>query len=121
MKRIPLVSLSVGLFLSNPWCALGQTAPEISLPVPVDVQIPMPPTPVKADGKWWLVYELHVTNFHTNNVELVRVEVLRDRAKGPMATYTGEELSRRLAAATSIRRKLPSDPPNPRVIGRAMR
>src|SRR5687768_17806453 len=96
MKRIPLVSLSVGLFLSNPWCALGQTAPQISLPVPVDVEIPMPPTPVKADGKWWLVYELHLTNFHTNNVELVRVEVMRDGAKMPMATYTDEELSRRL-------------------------
>src|SRR5688572_1655850 len=28
-----------------------ETAPQISLPVPVDVEIPMPPTPVKADGK----------------------------------------------------------------------
>jgi pimeloyl-ACP methyl ester carboxylesterase len=93
---------------------------QISLPLPVDLEVPMPPTPVKADGKWWLVYELHVTNFHTNNVELVRVEVLRDGAKRPMATYTDEELSRRLAPATSIRIKLP-DQPDPRVIGRAMR
>jgi hypothetical protein len=61
----------------------------------------MPPTPVKADGKWWLVYELHVTNFHTNNVELVRVEVWRDGAKRPIATYIDEELSHRLALATS--------------------
>jgi Peptidase family M23 len=121
MKQISLLSLSMVLFLSNPWCVSGQTAPQISLPLPVDVQIPMPPTPVKADGKWWLVYELHVTNFHTNNIELVRVEVMRDGAKRPMATYTDEELSRRLAAATSIRRKLPSDPPDHRVIGRAMR
>jgi murein DD-endopeptidase MepM/ murein hydrolase activator NlpD len=125
MKRIPLVSLSVVLFLSNPWCAPGQQAEahpvQISLPVPVDVQMPMPPTPVKADGKWYLVYELHVTNFHTNNVELVRVEVLRDGGKRPIATYTDEELIRRLAAATSVRRKLPSDPPDPRMIGRAMR
>jgi murein DD-endopeptidase len=99
----------------------GSQSLHISLPVPVDVEIPIPPTPVKADGKWWLVYELHVTNFHTNNVELVRIEVLKDGAKKPIATYTDEELSRRLAAATSIRRKLPSDPSDPRVIGRAMR
>jgi murein DD-endopeptidase MepM/ murein hydrolase activator NlpD len=94
---------------------------QISLPVPVDFEIPMPPTPVKADGKWWLLYELHITNFHTNNVELVRVEVLRDRGKRPIATYTGEELNSRLAPATSIRRTLPSDSPNPRMIGGAMR
>jgi murein DD-endopeptidase MepM/ murein hydrolase activator NlpD len=78
---------------------LAPTSPprvQISLPVPVDVEIPMPPTPVKADGKWWLVYELQVTNFDTNKIELVRVEVLKDGAKGPMATYTDEELSRRL-------------------------
>ncbi len=81
----------------------------------------MPPTPVKADGKLSLVYELHVTNLHTNNLELIRVEVMRDGAKRPIATYTDEELSSRLAAATSIRIKLPSDQPDPRVMGRAMR
>jgi pimeloyl-ACP methyl ester carboxylesterase/murein DD-endopeptidase MepM/ murein hydrolase activator NlpD len=91
---------------------------QMSLPLPIDVEIPAPPTPVKADGKWWLVYELHVTNFHTNNVELVRVEVL-DEAKRPVATYTDEELSRRIAPATSIRLPLPDRPE--RVIGPAMR
>ena len=69
---------------------------QASLRVPVDLQVPMPPTPVKADGKWYLLYELNVTNLGPNNLELMRVEVLRDRAKRPMATYTDEELSRRL-------------------------
>jgi murein DD-endopeptidase MepM/ murein hydrolase activator NlpD len=89
------------------------------LPLPVDLEIPMPPIPVKADGKWWLVYELHVTNFHTNNVELVRVEVLREGAKKPIATYSDEELSLRFAPATPVHSKLPEQPE--RVIGPAMR
>jgi UDP:flavonoid glycosyltransferase YjiC (YdhE family) len=70
---------------------LAPTGPQllqISLPLPVDVEIPMPPTPVKADGKLCLVYELRMTNFDTNNLELTRVEVLRDGAKRPVATYT---------------------------------
>lgn len=69
---------------------------QTSLLVRVDLQVPMPPTPVKADGKWHLLYELNVTNPGPNNLELVRVEVLGDRAKRPMAIYTDEELSRRL-------------------------
>jgi hypothetical protein len=110
---------------------LAPTSPprvQMSLPVPVDVEIPMPPTPVKADGKWWLVYELHVTNFHTNNVELVRVEVLRDEAKKPIVTYTDEELSRRLnpgilltVVAEEFRIESPSDEQKHQVIRRGNR
>ena len=101
---------------------------QTSLRVPVDLQVPMPPTPVKADGKWYLVYELNVTNLGPNNLELVRVEVLRDRAKRPMATYTDEELKRRLkpgmlwtVGAEEFRIESSSDEQEPQVIGRGNR
>jgi len=101
---------------------------QTSLPVPVDLEVPMPPTPVKADGKWYLLYELNVTNLGPNNLELVRVEVLRDRAKRPMATYTDEELSRRLkpgglltVVTEEFRIESSSDEQEPQVIGRGNR
>ena len=44
----------------------------------VDLDVPMPPTPVRAGGKIQLVYELHVTNFRPENLELTAIEVYKD-------------------------------------------
>src|SRR4029453_2327456 len=41
--------------------AVAQVRSPIDLPIEMDV--PIAPTPVKADGKTHLVYELHLTNF----------------------------------------------------------
>ena len=100
------------------------------MPIPkqVALEIPLAPTPVKADGKWYLLYELKVTNFGPSNLELLRVEVLRDSAKRPMATYTDEELSRRLKpgrvftiVAEELRTESTSDDQEPQVISRGNR
>ena len=97
MKQISLLSLSLALLFSIPWCVQGQKFPQIPLPPAVDLEIPLAPTPVKANGKVCLVYELHVTNFQTNDLELLRVEVLGDGTnKPPLASYSDEELARRL-------------------------
>jgi hypothetical protein len=64
--------------------------------VPVDLQVPLAPTPVKADGKIHLLYELHVTNFRSRNLEVTRVEVLADDENTPLASYQDVELSNRL-------------------------
>jgi pimeloyl-ACP methyl ester carboxylesterase len=111
-------------FLAPP----GSHPLQTNLPVAVDLQVPMPPTPVKADGKWYLLYELNVTNLGRNNLELVRVEVLTDRAERPIATYTDEELSRRLkpgivltVVAEELRIEYSSDDQAPQVIGRGNR
>lgn len=43
---------------------------------PLDVTVPIDPTAFKANGKWHLVYELHVANFGKWDCQLTRVEVL---------------------------------------------
>ena len=43
---------------------------------PLDIVVPIAPTAFKADGKWHLVYELHVTNLGRWDCLLTRLDVL---------------------------------------------
>src|SRR5262245_50357263 len=68
------------------------------LPAPADLGVPFSPIPVKADGKIQLLYELHVTNFRPQNLELTGVEIFKDEAKTkPLAGYKDAELIGMLA------------------------
>jgi pimeloyl-ACP methyl ester carboxylesterase len=59
-----------------------------SFPSRVDLDVPVAPTPVKADSKIYLVYELHLTNFGTNSLESGRVEIFGDGTNAPpLASY----------------------------------
>jgi len=107
----------------------GLRRPKLSLPPFVDLQIPLAPTPVKANGKQCLVYEVHITNFFTNKLELTRVEVFGDRTNEPLARYHGEELGRQIAQVGFIDRAVagiagltvPADQPDERIIGPGLR
>ncbi len=55
--------------------------------------IPVAPTAFKADGKWQLVYELHVSNLWKWDCELTRIEVLdANGGQKPLASFSGAEL-----------------------------
>ncbi len=117
MKRISKLLLTSGLlFLSNAINPNYVSAQKISA-VPVDVEIPVAPTPVRANGKMHLLYELHLTNFRARSLELTRLEVLKDEANAlPLASYKDAELVSRLA-----RPGAPSDLADKRIIGGGMR
>ena len=117
MKRISMGLLAIGLaFLMNVISPSYISAQKPSA-VPVDLEIPVAPTPVKANGKIHLLYELHVTNFRAKNLELTSVEVLKDDVnKLPLASYEGTELISRLA-----RPGAPADLSDKRIIGGGMR
>lgn len=117
VKRISILLLVFGLIcISNaikPNYIYGQKMSA----VPVDLEIPFAPTPVGAEGKTHLLYELHLTNFRAKNLELTRVEVLKDEANAlPLADYKDAELVNRLK-----RPGAPADLPDKRVIGGGMR
>ncbi len=63
--------------------------------VPLDVVIPIAPTAFKADGKWHLVYELHVANLGKWDCALTRLDVVAgDSAsdRKTLASFAGADL-----------------------------
>ncbi len=125
IDREPEVLHEMRKFLSD----TGSGRPKMSLPPLVDVEIRQAPTPVKANGKQCLVYELHLTNFSTNKLELTRVEALGDRSNRPLATYRGDELVSQIAhvgfldraVADLVGLTVPTDQPDERTIGPGLR
>ena len=96
MKQVfkGVLGLVVGLLLMVPGLAFTQTLSA----VPIDLEVPVAPVPVKAAGKMHLLYELHLTNFRTKSLELSRVEVIRDGVgKSSLTSLEGAELASRLA------------------------
>jgi hypothetical protein len=67
--------------------------------VALDTRVPIRPTPVVADGKTQLVYELRVTNLDRAQLTLTGIDIFADSGTTPIATRTGDELkgSARLA------------------------
>lgn len=60
---------------------------------PLDIVVPIAPKAFKADGKWHLVYELHVTNLGRWDCLLTRLDVLNgDSAAKTMASFSGADL-----------------------------
>jgi hypothetical protein len=73
--------------------AQRQVPPDAAL----DVRIPAPPVPVRIGGATHLVYELHLTNFAPDDVELTSIDI-EGSADGsaPLARYEGTSLASHL-------------------------
>ena len=109
----PLIGLVCAFLLAcNPVNA-ADAPPKPALPAAVDLQVPIAPTPVKADGATHLVYELHITNFDRKPFELKRVDILGDNpANLVLASYEGAELGKLIRNTGAA-----STPPNSALIG----
>lgn len=68
------------------------------LSVFTDVVVPIAPTAFKADGKWNIVYELHLNNMDRWDHKLTRVEVVSaDSSERTLVKYEGPELEAAMA------------------------
>ena len=56
--------------------AASLSAQGASLPQPLELRVPKPPTVARAEGGSFLVYELHLTNLGPDTLVLKRVEVV---------------------------------------------
>jgi hypothetical protein len=58
--------------------------------MPVEMKVPVPPTPFQGDGRTHLAYELHITNFADSELLIRRLEILvGDTA---LASFEGTQL-----------------------------
>ena len=85
--------------------SVGQDLGRIGLPLLVS--IPTAPVPVRADGTFRLVYELHMTNTGSKPLVLNRVEVW---GSAKLAVMEGSELSKAIKPTAA-------DPKEPRTMG----
>jgi hypothetical protein len=59
----------------------------------VDVVVPIAPTAFKADGKWHIVYELHLNSMDRWDYKLTKVEAISgDGAARSLVSYSGADL-----------------------------
>jgi murein DD-endopeptidase len=107
-RAIALVAAASVLFLGLAG-NLRAEAPALS-GFPVDLDIPVAPTPVRSGGSLHLFYELHITDFIGKPVELTRLDVFKgDTGSTPLASYQQADLDKRVvqpgadSSATSAR------------------
>jgi murein DD-endopeptidase MepM/ murein hydrolase activator NlpD len=90
-----------GKVIYGPGRRIAQQQTEASRPIlsaPLDVTIPKPPMPFKADGQTHLVYEIQLTNIGADDCLLDRVTVLAgDRSGAELADYGGDALAAAVA------------------------
>jgi hypothetical protein len=99
--------------LSGARCASARTFADL----PVDLQVPVSPTPFHANGKTELLYELHITSFAVKNLELTRLLILDNKGTAlPKCDYAGDELKGLIDIPG-----VPVGYPDNRVIGGGMR
>lgn len=80
-----------------PATAAQPTAPAQHTPKPIaplfDMVVPTSPVAFKADGKWHLVYELHISNMDRWDYAFTRIDVLPAGAsQTTLASFSGGEL-----------------------------
>ncbi|MFN7929918.1 MAG: peptidoglycan DD-metalloendopeptidase family protein [Blastocatellia bacterium] len=63
--------------------------------LPIEMRVPIAPTPVKINGAIRLGYELHLTNFSPREIPLTRLEVLDGNGK-ILEQYEGADLASRV-------------------------
>ncbi|MGA9481122.1 MAG: M23 family metallopeptidase, partial [Candidatus Acidiferrales bacterium] len=72
--------------------AAAQHTPKPIAPL-FDLVVPTSPVAFKADGKWHLVYELHIANMDRWDYAFTRIDVLPgDAAQTALASFSGSEL-----------------------------
>jgi hypothetical protein len=77
---------------ASPAEAAAQHTPKPIAPL-FDMVVPSSPVAFQADGKWHLVYELHIANMDRWDYAFTRIDVLpADASQKPLASFSGGEL-----------------------------
>src|SRR5215208_2760751 len=87
-------AIIAALLLSCPGASRAQFPPG----VPVELAVPLAPTPFKRDGNVNLVYEVHITNLSQATLVMTAAEIFgADPGGAPLAKYADREIVERIA------------------------
>jgi len=112
MKKLTLLSIIV-VVLALCLPVLSQT-PERTF-LPLDVDVPFPPSPVICEGKTHFLYELHITNFGPADVTIQGVEVFgKGNPDKSLGTFEGKSLEDLITHTGTIPN--PKNPKDKRII-----
>lgn len=75
--------------------ALAAPTPGKHSGLPVDLEIPVPPTAVAVAGKRHLYYELHISNFSSTSFDISQLSVVDDKTADTLLTLRDSGLSQR--------------------------
>lgn len=81
--------------------AAAAAEPRAPLVQSVDLQVPFAPASVTVAGKRHLAYELHITNFRSVDVELLRVDVIDAGTGNRLTRFSGTQLAEQLSRVGS--------------------
>lgn len=70
--------------------------------IPIEMTVPVAPTPVEAEGSIHLVYELHLTNFGAGELTLERIDALDATSGKTLITYSGDAMASVLSRPGSV-------------------
>ncbi|HVZ16438.1 MAG TPA: M23 family metallopeptidase [Terriglobales bacterium] len=71
---------------------VGMTSAQPLSDVPVDIQVPTPPSPVMGGGQIHLLYELHLTNFHRPTLTVSSLAI--SDGSRDLVNYDAQELAK---------------------------
>jgi murein DD-endopeptidase len=99
VMAVPPIRFVVFAFIASllPACSIPQTHSGF----PVDIVAGPPPQSVASEGRTWLVYELHLTNYAPLPIELTGVEVFGDGGT-TLAIYRGQELEKAVISVEEL-------------------
>jgi hypothetical protein len=87
-----VTALVICLLLVNSGLDNSRVRAQTRSDLPIALEVPIDPTPVRGDGEINLVYELHLTNFRALDFTLKRMEVYADDDDAPIAGLEETEL-----------------------------
>lgn len=90
----PRNHLTCGTLAQNPRSDNKNSAPKPAFPLQLEVRVPFEPTAFPSGQHFYVMYELHLTNFGPAPLSLSRIEIL-DADMGtaqPVATFEAEQL-----------------------------
>lgn len=94
LKLVSLLAMVCGssLALSRERHLAQRARSEATQAIPVEITVPNPPIPVRAGGKWHMLYELHLTSFSSKELYLERISVAGADSKS-LGSWEGDILA----------------------------